>query len=103
MKNFKLIRSGVAVRPLLDELAALADAWEQQTGRQEKVRVQREALAIPLRGLRKSRCHFARHVAARRGRPCRYARRGMLRTWEANRLSTGPTSWLVLRARAAPG
>ena len=57
MKHFKLIRSGVAVRPLLDELAAVADAWEQQTGRQEKVRVQREALAIPLRGLRKSRCH----------------------------------------------
>jgi hypothetical protein len=57
MKHFQLIRSGVAVRPLLDELAAVTDAWDQQTGRQDKVRVQREALAIPLRGLRKSRCH----------------------------------------------
>lgn len=54
MKHFKLIRSGVAVSPLLQSLSRVDAAWDQQTGRQEKVRVQREALAVPIRGLRKS-------------------------------------------------
>jgi hypothetical protein len=54
MKNFKLIRSGVAVQPLLRAIYDVDSAWELQTGRQEKVRVQREAQAVPIRGLRKS-------------------------------------------------
>lgn len=59
MNYFKCIRSGIAVEPLLDSVSAVDEAWGLQTGRQEKVRVQREAQAIPLRGLRKS-CQFGR-------------------------------------------
>jgi aspartyl/asparaginyl beta-hydroxylase (cupin superfamily) len=59
MQYFKCIRSGIAVEPLLDSVSAVDSAWDLQTGRQEKVRVQREAQAIPLRGLRKS-CQFGR-------------------------------------------
>jgi aspartyl/asparaginyl beta-hydroxylase (cupin superfamily) len=59
MQYFKCIRSGIAVEPLLDSVSAVDAAWDLQTGRQEKVRVQREAQAIPLRGLRKS-CQFGR-------------------------------------------
>lgn len=54
MHNFSLIRDGIDTAPFLEEIASLNDAWEHATGRQEKIRVQREALAIPLRGLRKS-------------------------------------------------
>ncbi|MFT6287430.1 MAG: aspartyl/asparaginyl beta-hydroxylase (cupin superfamily) [Halieaceae bacterium] len=54
MKNFELIRSNVALSPLLSALSNVGAAWDSQTGRQEKVRVQREALAVPIRGLRKS-------------------------------------------------
>ncbi len=54
MQYFSLIRDRVKTAPFLDEIAALDDAWATVTGRQEKIRVQREALAIPLRGLRKS-------------------------------------------------
>lgn len=54
MKNFTLVRSDVDLLPILSEIASQPDAWFQQTGRQ-KVRVQAEALAIPLRGLRKSK------------------------------------------------
>ena len=54
MKYFKRIRSKVAVDPFLIEIAGVDDAWANATGRQEKIAVQREALAIPLRGLRKS-------------------------------------------------
>lgn len=59
MKNFRLIRSGVAVTPLLEALSSVDAAWDLQTGRQEKVQVQREALAVPIRGLRKS-CQYGR-------------------------------------------
>lgn len=59
MKNFKLIRSDVAVAPLLRALSSVDAAWDLQTGRQEKVAVQREALAVPIRGLRKS-CQYGR-------------------------------------------
>jgi aspartyl/asparaginyl beta-hydroxylase (cupin superfamily) len=59
MKNFKLLRSDVAVGPLLRALSSVDAAWDLQTGRQEKVRVQREALAVPIRGLRKS-CQYGR-------------------------------------------
>lgn len=54
MRYFKLIRDGLDVEPFLTEIGAVGDAWELATGRQEKIRVQREALAIPVRGLRKS-------------------------------------------------
>lgn len=54
MKYFKKIRSDVEVEPFLTEIASVDDAWAGATGRQEKIAVQREALAIPLRGLRKS-------------------------------------------------
>lgn len=54
MKHFKLIRQGIDPRPLLAEIASVDGAWDQATGRQQKIEVQREALAIPLRGLRAS-------------------------------------------------
>lgn len=54
MKYFKLMRSGIDPRPFLDEISAVEGAWDMSTGRQDKIAVQREALAIPLRGLRKS-------------------------------------------------
>ena len=54
MKYFKRIRSAVPTQPFLDEIAGIDDAWAIATGRQDKIPVQREALAIPLRGLRKS-------------------------------------------------
>jgi hypothetical protein len=45
---------GIDPEPFLNEIASVEDAWSGATGRQEKIRVQREALAIPLRGLRRS-------------------------------------------------
>lgn len=54
MKYFKLIQSNIPTEPLLNEIASVDDAWAQVTGRQDKIAVQREALAIPLRGMRKS-------------------------------------------------
>ena len=42
------------LNPILDEIASVEDAWGLSTGRREKIKVQREALSIPLRGLRKS-------------------------------------------------
>lgn len=54
MKYFRRIKSGIDPKPFLDEIAAIDDAWDSATGRQDKIEVQREALSIPLRGLRKS-------------------------------------------------
>lgn len=54
MKNFRLLQAHIDTVPLLAEIAANTAAFEAHCGRQEKVRVQREALAIPLRGLRAS-------------------------------------------------
>jgi aspartyl/asparaginyl beta-hydroxylase (cupin superfamily) len=54
MKHFKLIRAGVDPKPFLDEIASVEGAWDAVTGRQDKIAVQREAMAIPLRGLKKS-------------------------------------------------
>lgn len=54
MKYFRRIRQDVPIAPLLSEIAAMPDAWDLSTGRQEKIDVQREAMSIPLRGLRKS-------------------------------------------------
>lgn len=57
MKYFKRIRADIPTQPFLDEIARVDDAWAAATGRQDKIAVQREALAIPLRGLRKSKIH----------------------------------------------
>ncbi len=46
MKYFKLIRSGVQVAPLLEEVRLQEQAWGINTGRQEKIRVQRETNTI---------------------------------------------------------
>lgn len=54
MNHFKLLQAGIDTRPFLDEIVAVDGAWDQAPGRQEKIAVQREALSIPLRGLRKS-------------------------------------------------
>ena len=54
MKYFKCLKSDVDPKPFLDEIAGIDGAWDVSTGRQDKIEVQREALAIPLRGLRKS-------------------------------------------------
>ena len=54
MNHFKLIRSAIDPTPFLDEITSVDDAWAAATGRQDKIAVQREAMAIPLRGLRKS-------------------------------------------------
>jgi len=54
MKYFECMKSGLDTQPFLDEIEAIDDAWAASTGRQDKIKVQREALAIPLRGLRKS-------------------------------------------------
>lgn len=52
--NFKLIRRAIDPAPFLAEIAAIDGIWELNTGRQEKVKVQQEALAIALRGVKKS-------------------------------------------------
>jgi hypothetical protein len=44
----------VPTQPFLSEIASVREAWSSATGRQEKIAVQREAMAIPLRGVRKS-------------------------------------------------
>lgn len=54
MNHFKLIRAGIDPQPFLAEIVSVDDAWDAATGRQDKIDVQREALSIPLRGLRKS-------------------------------------------------
>ncbi|WP_285713238.1 aspartyl/asparaginyl beta-hydroxylase domain-containing protein [Erythrobacter oryzae] len=54
MKYFRLVRERIDTAPLLAEIAANTGAFEAHRGRQEKVTVQREALAIPLRGVRAS-------------------------------------------------
>ncbi|MEM6489609.1 MAG: aspartyl/asparaginyl beta-hydroxylase domain-containing protein [Pseudomonadota bacterium] len=54
MKHFKRLRHGIDPTPFLAEIAGVDGAWAAATGRQSKIAVQREALAIPLRGLRKS-------------------------------------------------
>lgn len=54
MRNFRLLKANLDPSPFLDELAAVNEVWAIATGRQDKIAVQREALAVPLRGLRKS-------------------------------------------------
>ena len=54
MKNFQLIAKELPVEPLLEEIDRLPEVWDLQTGRQN-VMVQREARAISIRGLKKSK------------------------------------------------
>ncbi|MGF1554475.1 MAG: aspartyl/asparaginyl beta-hydroxylase domain-containing protein [Paracoccaceae bacterium] len=54
MRYFKLMKSSVDPVPFLREIGSVDGAWNAATGRQDKIAVQREALAIPLRGLKKS-------------------------------------------------
>ena len=49
MKYFKLIRSGIDVAPLLEEVRSREEAWLIDTGRQNKIRVQRDTNTIFLR------------------------------------------------------
>ncbi len=53
-KNFRRVRKDVEIEPILEELARQPQAWRLQTGRQ-RIRVQRDAEAIPIRGLRRSK------------------------------------------------
>ena len=46
MKYFKLIRSGIDVAPLLEEVRSQEEAWLIDTGRQDKIRVQRDTNTI---------------------------------------------------------
>ena len=55
MKYFRRVKHDVDVQPFLSEIAGIPDAWNLSTGRQDKIAVQREAQAIPLRGLVKSK------------------------------------------------
>ncbi len=55
MKNFMLIKSNIDVSPLLEEINSQSNPWELHTGRQNKIKVQREACSIPLRGIVKSK------------------------------------------------
>lgn len=54
MENFKRLRAGIDTAPFLEEIVSVDNAWSMATGRQDRIKVQREAMAIPLRGLRKS-------------------------------------------------
>lgn len=54
MQYFKRLTAAINPKVLLDEIAAVENAWDMSTGRQEKIAVQREALSIPIRGLQKS-------------------------------------------------
>lgn len=49
MKYFKLVRSGIDVAPLLEEVTAQEQAWLADTGRQDKIRVQRDTNTIFLK------------------------------------------------------
>ena len=46
VKYFKLIRSGIDVAPLLEEVRSREEAWLIDTGRQHKIRVQRDTNTI---------------------------------------------------------
>jgi len=54
MKHFRLIRDRIDVAPYLAEIASVEGAWELNLGRKNKIKVQREADAIPIRGMQKS-------------------------------------------------
>lgn len=52
--HFRLVRAGMPIEQLLAEIDARPEDWESITGRQSKIKVQRETRSIPLRGMRKS-------------------------------------------------
>ncbi len=54
MHYFRLMESGIDPQPFLNEIIAVDSAFSSVTGRQDKIAVQREALSIPLRGVRAS-------------------------------------------------
>lgn len=54
VKYFKRVMSDIDPKPYLDEIASVEGAFDLVTGRQDKIAVQREARAVPLRGVRKS-------------------------------------------------
>jgi hypothetical protein len=54
VQYFKRLKRGCDPAPLLAELGSIDAVWAEQTGRQIAVQVQREALAVPLRGMVKS-------------------------------------------------
>jgi outer membrane protein assembly factor BamB/orotate phosphoribosyltransferase len=49
MNYFKLIRSGINVTPLLEEVSSQEQVWLADTGRQDRIRVQRDTNTIFLR------------------------------------------------------
>ena len=55
MQYFRKVKEGLDLRPFLKEIDSVADAWSLNTGRQDKIAVQREAEAIPIRGIVKSK------------------------------------------------
>lgn len=55
MQNFRLIEKNINVLELMAEIDSVEGAWDLNQGRQSKIKVQREAKAIPIRGLRKSK------------------------------------------------
>lgn len=52
--NFRLHKAGLNPVPFLAEVDRLDDPWSITTGRQEKIKVQREAKSLAIRGIRKS-------------------------------------------------
>lgn len=55
MRYFRRVELAPDFEPIRTELAVNRGAWYSQTGRQDRVGVQAETNAIPLRGLRRSR------------------------------------------------
>ena len=52
-KNFALIKAGVDVGPMLEEIDGQPQLWDADTRRQTNIQVQRETSNIPLRGVLK--------------------------------------------------
>lgn len=54
LSNFELVRQNIDPTPFLEEIEAIEGVWKLNTSRQDKIKVQQEARAISLRGVRKS-------------------------------------------------
>src|SRR5205823_6957970 len=52
-QNFALLKSGIDVKAFLSEVDAQPELWDIETGRQDRLQVQRETKNIPLGGARK--------------------------------------------------
>jgi aspartyl/asparaginyl beta-hydroxylase (cupin superfamily) len=52
-RNFALLKSGIDVDTLLADVDSQPDLWDLETGRQDRLKVQRETANIPLRGAQK--------------------------------------------------